>query len=150
MTTLHCSPDGAFDNGVLLRLTRGRVFTADLRGVAKFHVVAAGGFSTVVRTEAMRPPHVVYVGDELPHVRDGVCLFIPYGRIHLEALSANTIRYSSFFLLLFPPKTNSPFLAPCGQKSMSTGTNTSSAVQTGAPTTLRRSCSMTAASNGPG
>ena len=33
---------------------------------------------------------------------------------------------------------------------MSTGTNTSSAVQAGAPTTLRRSRSMTAASNGSG
>ena len=72
MTALHGSPDRAFDNRVLLRLTRGRVFTANPRGVAKLHVVAAGEFSTVVRTEAVRPPYVVHVGDELPHVRGGL------------------------------------------------------------------------------
>ena len=49
-----------------------------------------------------------------------------------------------------PPQNYIALLAPCGQKSMSTGTNTSSAVQAGAPTTLRRSRSMTSASNGSG
>ena len=85
MTAFNVSPDGAFEICVLLRPTQGRVFTANPRGVAKLHVVAAGKFSTVVRTEALRPPHVVHVGDERPHVYKVVFDFflILYGRIHV-------------------------------------------------------------------
>ena len=53
-------------------------------------------------------------------------------------------------LALPPPlalKNQIALLAPCDKKSMSTGTNTSFAVLAGAPSTLRRSRSMIAASN---
>ena len=49
----------------------------------------------------------------------------------------------------FCPKNQLALLAPSGQKSMPTGPKTSSAVQAVAPTTLRRSRSITAASSGP-
>ena len=55
---------------------------------------------------------------------------------------------NSLFPFLFLSKIKSPFfLRAVGQKFMSTGTNTSAAVPAGAPTTSRRSRSMTFASN---
>ena len=90
MAALHGSPDRAFDNRVLLRLTRGRVFTANHRGVAKLHVVAAGEFSTVIRTEAAML--FMSATNFRTYVVVSDFFLIPHGRIHLEALSTNMIK----------------------------------------------------------
>ena len=72
MATLHGSQGYAFDNRFLLRVSWGRVLAVNPRGVANLHVAAPSQFPAVVRTEAVRPLHVVDVGDERPHVRDGL------------------------------------------------------------------------------
>ena len=79
----------------LLWLNRGRVLAANPGGVADVDVAPAGKLLTVVRQKAERLTLVVHVDDERLEGRWGLdFLSIPYGRILLDALSTNMMRYT--------------------------------------------------------
>ena len=103
MAALHSTPNRTLDNRVVLRLPRGRVLVVSPGRVAVVHIVAADELLSVISAKEVWPHQcerslaspcrlmaryfwTYAVVSDFP--------LIPYGRIHLKALSTNMIRYT--------------------------------------------------------
>ena len=89
MAALRGAPDHTLDHRVLLRLTWSRVFAADLNGVAVVDV-ATNSPPLSVRKQCGRLMAIMSATNFCTYALVSDSRFIPYGRIHLEALSTQS------------------------------------------------------------